>query len=142
MANLIDAKGSCLCGAIGFTAKGASRHVGACHCSMCRKWAGGPLMAVDCGPDVSFRGEENISLFDSSDWAQRGFCGKCGSHLFYKLKQDGRYIMSAGLFEDDTAFVFDHQVFIDEKPAFYGFANETKDMTGAEVFAMFAPPSG
>ena len=38
-------------------------------------------------------------------------------------------------------FVFDHQVFIDEKPDYYSFANETKDMTGQELFAMFANPS-
>jgi hypothetical protein len=32
------------------------------------------------------------------------------------------------------------QVFIDSKPQFYDFANETKMMTGAEVVAAFAPP--
>ena len=32
---------------------------------------------------------------------------------------------------------FGLQVFIDEKPDYYEFANETKDMTGAEVFAKF-----
>ncbi len=35
--------------------------------------------------------------------------------------------------------VFDHQVFIDQKPAYYEFANQTKNMTGAELFAMYAP---
>jgi len=142
MSDLIDAKGSCLCGAIEVTARHLSKDVGACHCSMCRKWSGGPLLAVDGGTDVSFAGEENISLFDSSDWAERAFCGKCGTHLFYKLKQSGQYIVPAGLFEDDKRFVFEHQIFIDEKPAYYRFANETRDMTGAEVFAKYAPPSG
>jgi len=32
---------------------------------------------------------------------------------------------------------YDHQVFIDEKPSMYRFANETEDMTGAEVFAKY-----
>ena len=49
--------------------------------------------------------------------------------------------MPAGIFEDDSNFVFDHQVFIDEKPKYYKFANKTTDMTGAEVFAKFAPPA-
>lgn len=141
MSEPIKANGSCLCGATRTTAKNVSKNVGACHCGMCRKWAGGPLMAVDCGTDVSFEGEENISVFDSSDWAERGFCSKCGSHLFYRLKESNQYIMPVGLFEDDNRFVFDHQVFIEEKPSFYRFANETKDMTGAEVFAKYAPPS-
>ena len=29
------------------------------------------------------------------------------------------------------------EVFIDEKPGFYAFAQETNQMTGAELFALF-----
>jgi hypothetical protein len=47
--------------------------------------------------------------------------------------------MAARLFDDQGRFVFHEQVFIDEKPAFYCFGNETKEMTGAEVFAKYAP---
>ena len=42
--------------------------------------------------------------------------------------------------DDDKNLVFSHQVFIDEKPTFYSFSNETNNMTGAEIFAKFAPP--
>ena len=98
-------------------------------------------MAVDCGTDVAFEGEENISVYNSSEWAERGFCRQCGSHLFYRLKENKQYIMPAGLFDDTDVFVFDHQVFIDKKPSYYAFADETSDMTEAEVFAKYAPPS-
>jgi hypothetical protein len=37
----------------------------------------------------------------------------------------------------ELSIIFDHQVFIDEKPGFYCFANETHTMTGAELFAQF-----
>ena len=135
--------GSCLCNANKISVKEMDLNVGACHCSSCRKWGGGPLLAVDCGAEVSFENEENISVYDSSDWAQRGFCKKCGSHLFYRLKQSNQYIMPVGLFESGDCgknnFILDHQIFIDEKPTYYCFANETKNMTGAEVFAEFAP---
>lgn len=141
MSDLNERKGSCLCGAIHISAKTMSKHLGACHCSMCRKWTGGPLLAVDCGSEVSFKGKENISTFDSSEWAERGFCNKCGSHLFYRLKEQNQYIVPVGLFDDDETVVFDHQIFIEEKPSFYSFANETKNMTGAEVFAQFAASS-
>ncbi len=141
MSDRLELNGSCLCGAIRVTATGASKHVGACHCGMCRKWGGGPVMAIDCGTGVSFEGEKHVGIFDSSAWAQRGFCKICGSHLFYRLRESGQYFVPAGLFGDGEAFIFDHQVFVDERPAYYAFANETKDMTGAEVFAKFAPPS-
>lgn len=94
-------------------------------------------MAIDCGPDVTFEGEDNISVFSSSEWAERGFCKLCGSHLFYRLKQNHQYFMAAGVFDDETKLVLDHQVFIDQKPAYYCFANETQDLTEAEVFAQF-----
>lgn len=141
MSDTIQARGSCVCGATQITAKTVSRNVGACHCGLCRKWAGGPFMAVACGTEVSFTGEDTISVFDSSEWAERGFCGKCGTHLFYRLKQNQQYYMPVGLFEDDSKFLFDHQVFIDEKPKYYKFSNKTNDMTGEEVFALFGSSS-
>lgn len=139
MSGTITGKGSCLCGAVSVSAASLNNSVGACHCGMCRKWTGGPFLAVDCGTEVQFDGEENIQVYNSSDWAERGFCKKCGSHLFYRLKQNQQHIVSAGLFEDNSQFVLDHQVFIDRKPHFYHFGNNTKDMTEAEVFAMYAP---
>lgn len=138
MSNTLKTSGSCLCGEVTVHAQSASLDVGACHCSMCRKWTGGPLLAIDCNTNVSFSGEDNISTYASSDWAERGFCAKCGSHLYYKLKLNGQYIVPAGLFDNETAFNFDHQIFIEEKPTYYDFANNTKNMTGEEVFAQFS----
>jgi hypothetical protein len=108
---------------------------------MCRKWGGGALLVVECGSNVSFGGEENIGIYESSEWAERGFCKQCGSHLFYKLKQNGQYYIPVGLFAPAEGLVFDHQVFIDEKPEYYSFANETRNLTGAELFAQFASQS-
>ncbi len=130
---------SCLCGSVTIYAQPLNNHVGACHCGTCRKWGGGPFLAVDCGTNVALKSEENIAVYNSSEWAERGFCKKCGTHLFYRLKQTGQYIMSAGLFED-SEFELDHQIFIDKKPGWYDFANETENMTGAEVFEKFAAP--
>lgn len=141
MTNTSEQKGSCLCGSVQIVAKNADHKVGACHCETCRKWAGGPFMGIDCGSDVAFEGKQHIAVFDSSEWAERGFCSQCGSHLYYRLKQNDQYIMPIGLFANIKGVVFDHQVFIDQKPAYYSFADDTKNMTGEELFAQFAPPS-
>ena len=135
-----NASGSCICGKSRFTVKNMSSDVGACHCNTCRKWGGGPLLAVDCGSEVAFDEGSEVSVYNSSDWAERGFCTQCGSHLYYRLKQTQQYIMPVGLIDNIDDFNFDHQIFIDEKPSFYCFSNKTEDMTGAEVFAKFAPP--
>lgn len=129
--------GHCLCGAVEISAEAANTHFGACHCEMCRRWGGGPFLAIDCGANISFKGESSISCYKSSDWAQRGFCRECGTHLFYRLNDNNQHIVPIGLFEGNPDYHFDHQIFIDEKPAYYDFANETKNMTSAEVFAQF-----
>jgi hypothetical protein len=137
----MPATAKCLCGTVQVMIGAASKSVGACHCRMCRRWGGGPLLAVDGGTDVSISGEENVGVFNSSPWAERGFCTCCGTHLFYRIKQTRQYMIPAGLLDDPVELVFEHQVFVDERPDYYCFANETHEMTGAEVFAKFAPKS-
>lgn len=138
MTDSIRATGSCLCGEVKLEADAVLPHVGACHCSMCRKWTGGPMLVVDCQAAPKFSGEQHVSVYSSSDWAERGFCAKCGTHLFYRLKQSGQYVVPVGLLNLSETLTFDQQIFIEEKPEYYSFANETKNMTGAEVFAMYS----
>lgn len=134
----MKANGKCLCGSVTVSAEKINQNIGACHCTMCRKWTGGsPFFATNC-EEISFSGEENIQTYNSSAWGERGFCKKCGTNLFYKLKEKEQYILSAGLFDGVEGYNFDHQIFIDEKPDWYDFANETTNMTGAEVFAKFS----
>lgn len=139
---MTEANGQCLCGAVSFTVKNMNYSVDTCHCGMCRRWGGGPLMFVDCRTDVTFKGEENITVYDSSDWAERAFCKKCGSHLFYRLKHNNAHQMLVGQFEDQDNFHLDLQVYVDRKPAFYDFVNETRKMTEAEVREKFGPGQG
>ncbi|MBD8511596.1 GFA family protein [Photobacterium sp. WH77] len=131
--------GHCLCGKVGLKSTSGSLHAEACHCGMCRKWSGGPYLSVAAGTEVSFTGEENISRFSSSDWGERGFCKHCGSHLFYFLKPTGQYMVPAGLLDQESQLEMDQQIFIDKKPAYYAFSNNTENLTEEEVFAKYAP---
>ena len=63
----------------------------------------------------------NITVYNSSEWAERGFCAMCGTHLFYRLKQIGLYHVPLGLFGDQVNPEFEKQVFIDKKPSNYSF---------------------
>ncbi len=130
--------GGCLCGAVRFTATPKNNEVGVCHCSMCRRWGAGPLFAIDCADTFKAESDDQLSVYASSDWGERGFCRTCGTSLFWKMKDKGMYIVSVDAFDDPGALTFSHEIFIDEKPNHYEFANQTQKMTGAEVFAMFA----
>lgn len=141
MVATISGSGSCLCGKVQFQVGEMKTGLGACHCGMCRKWCGGPFLAIDCGTKVQWQSEEFIHRYASSDWAERGFCKNCGTNLFYYFKKAGRYILTAGLFDNQKDFIFDHQIFIDKKPKYYQFKNQTKEMTEEEVIAHFISAS-
>ena len=131
-------KASCVCGSVKVEVAEINPKFTVCHCDSCRQWGGGPLFAVQCGTSVTFEGAESIKEYDSSAWASRGFCSNCGTHLFYRLKKTGSYNMPVGLFPDLENLEMSMQYFSDKRPAYYCFANETAEMTEAEIFAYFA----
>ena len=131
-------KGKCLCGSVSIIAQDNTQ-MSACHCAMCRRWGGGPMLTVHAGTDVQIVGVETITAFKSSDWAERAFCAKCGTHLYYRLIQANEYILPVGLFQDGSEFEFKEQIFVDKKPRSYDFANQTDELTEAQVFAKYAP---
>lgn len=133
-------RGSCLCGAVRFEAEPAARASHACHCDMCRAWGGVAFVGVEVRPgEIRFEDEDAIAAFRSSDWAERGFCRVCGSHLFYRLTlpgpDEGVIHMALGLFEDQDAFPLVSEIYIDRKPSAYAFAGERRRRTKAEVEA-------
>lgn len=128
----------CLCRAVRLTAPDHTQ-VGVCHCGMCRRWGGGPYFGIHCGPQVRIEGEEHVSRYRSSDWAERGFCKHCGTHLFYHLLPADDHIVPAGLFQDAANLTLAHQIYIDHKPGYYGLTPDTPTMTEQDVIAQFTP---
>jgi hypothetical protein len=130
-------EGHCLCGAVTVRATPVRRHVEACHCTMCRRWSGIAFVGVQCGTEVAFGGDEHIVRYNSSEWAERGFCGRCGSSLFYRYLPLGSYAFTAGLFPDDAFLPLSEEIFIEDKPAYYAFDADSEKLTGPEVMAKY-----
>jgi hypothetical protein len=126
-------EGHCLCGAVTVQGTPTKGHVEACHCTMCRRWSGLAFLGVGCGSDVEIEGE--VVRYRSSDWAERGFCGVCGSHLFFRFLPADNYTFLAGLFPDEALGPLAEQIFIDEKPPYYAFDADGEKLTGAETLA-------
>jgi hypothetical protein len=113
--------GSCLCGAIRFELKPPIRDVIVCHCRQCAKWTGYAVAATAVAPD-NFRlaaGAEVLSWFSSSESADRGFCNKCGSSLFWRPADKSRISILAGSLEPPTALKIAAHIFMDDKSDFY-----------------------
>ncbi|MFV0243541.1 MAG: GFA family protein [Qingshengfaniella sp.] len=136
-------RGSCLCGACGFSARVAESAAAICHCTMCRKWSGGMLVTVECDSiDFDFDADAPVGTYRASAWGERVFCKACGSSLAWRMKDGSHQVVSVQAFDDPGAFTVTTEIFIDEKPASYALAGETMKLTGAQVFEMFAPGAG
>ncbi|MGE0023157.1 MAG: GFA family protein [Hyphomicrobium sp.] len=142
MAESVGITGHCLCGAVRYRTTAASHDVQACHCGMCRRWAGGPLMFLDTIGAVSFDGREHVGIYRSSETGERGFCTRCGSVLFWKVAGEERYTFTAGSLDDPVGLVFVKEIFIEDKPGFYDFANATEKVAGAEAMTAYVSGSG
>ncbi|PHM36427.1 GFA family protein [Xenorhabdus innexi] len=131
-------KGRCLCGAVEVKTSLSIDSINVCHCETCQKWSGGPFMSVDCKNDLQITGNENISTYHSSEWAERAFCKKCGAHLFYHLHQPNAYYVPIALFENNGSAKLSQQIFIDSKPGYYNFVEKTPMLTKQDILNMFS----
>ena len=131
--------GQCMCGAVSFTARDVPDTFGACHCEMCRRWAGGPFLAVTCG-EVTWTGVAP-KVLTTSAWAERGFCEACGSAMFYRITADGPMkgltTVAFGTLDDQTGFEIGREYYVDLKPEAYTLAGEREGLTEAQIQAMF-----
>jgi hypothetical protein len=137
MDGLAKMMGGCLCRAVRFSAVPKRLEHSACHCAMCRKWCSGPFMSVECDGPVEIEDDANVAKYRSSEWAERWFCATCGTALFYKLVDRDYFSISVEAFDESEKFRFVSEIFIDQKPTRYEFANDVPKMTGAEVFEAF-----
>ena len=130
--------GKCLCGAVTYEAK-VHADASACHCGMCLRWCGGPFIGV--GTDsIEWTGQDAITTFTSSKWAERGFCSQCGTNLFYRVTAEGKYqgftSLAFGTLEDKAGLELTREWFFDNKPQLYTLEGERQRVTEAEAFAM------
>ena len=130
--------GGCLCGAVRLVSGTPSAHMHACHCSICRLLTGMSQFAMDVA-DAVWEGE--IATFASSDFAERAFCPKCGTTLFYRMLDSDAHSINPFILRDRSVLNFDEEIFIDNKPDGYAFAGDRPRKTEADVLAQSAPES-
>ena len=127
--------GGCLCGAVRFAIPVPEARFSVCHCSMCRRWSAGPFMSVHCPGNVTFTEDEGLSWYRGSPWAERGFCSKCGTSLFWRLaeKPQQELIVSVEAFDDAADMTLDRHIYSDAIPPRYDFADSRPRVTEAEL---------
>lgn len=77
--------GGCLCGAVRYEARGTPHEPQMCHCRMCQRASGAPVLAFASFERNAFRyvrGEPRV--YRSSRLALRSFCPQCGTSLAFE----------------------------------------------------------
>lgn len=126
--------GGCLCGAVRFTVSERPLGVVDCHCSQCRRFHGhtGAYITIPRATVVLERAD-TLVWYRSSAEAERGFCGRCGSSLFWR--GDGLDLMdvAAGALDQPTGLTTVRHIHTASKPDYYEITD------GAEQFPESAP---
>lgn len=114
--------GSCLCGAVKFTAA-ALGGVTACHCTQCRKQTGNYWSSMHVNEaDFALTEQRGLKWYRSSPTAQRGFCSECGSSLFWKADGKNTISVTAGTIDGKTDSKLEGHIFCDDAGDYYEIA--------------------
>jgi hypothetical protein len=101
-----DHEGGCLCGKVRFRVTAPPIDSGYCHCRMCQKNSGAPVVAWISVPASGFSWiAGQPGTYQSSAEGRRQFCGACGSYLVFLSKRfPDEVSVNTASFDDPEAF--------------------------------------
>lgn len=108
---------SCLCGSVRFTLPGPMGEVTACHCSQCRKLSGHFAASFDADEAaVEWASRADLAEYTHGH-SQRGFCGTCGSSLYFR-SPDG-FAVEASAVDNPTGGRMARHIYVADKGDYY-----------------------
>ena len=103
--NAKSLSGSCLCGAVRYTATGEAQRFYHCHCSRCRKASGtGHASNLFLQGTLTWESGENMLKIYKLPEAERfanTFCQNCGSRMPRFIEKIGMVFIPAGSLDDE-----------------------------------------
>lgn len=129
--------GSCVCGEVTVGVEGEhDPQTSACHCRMCQRWTGGVFLAFTAAPEA-LTVDGPARQFQSTPFAERAFCGTCGTHLWIRNTDDqnAEYYLMPGLFDAAREWPLGSEIYIDKAMASIRLAGDHPRKTEAEYEA-------
>ncbi|WP_135506002.1 GFA family protein [Roseovarius aestuariivivens] len=115
-------RGSCLCGDITFTVNDPPQGVSVCHCGQCRKQSG-HTWASAYVPREALSIAGDVTWFEATPQAKRGFCARCGSSLFWAAHDEDTMSFALGALEEPTGLRLEKHIFVGSKGDYYDIAD-------------------
>jgi hypothetical protein len=105
--------GGCLCGKIRFRVTAPKIDSGYCHCRICQKNSGAPVVAWVTFPATGFAWTQGKpGTYRSSSQARRQFCATCGSYMvFLSNRFPDEVSANTASFDDPEAFPPEMHIF-------------------------------
>jgi len=126
--------GNCLCGAVTIEVDGDYiAAVGVCHCTMCQR-SNGVLFGAFEAAAAAVTTSGPAQRYASSSFAERAFCGTCGSALWLRDTSPAGmgYELMPGLFAKAADFPLISEIYHDRAPAYVPLAGDHRRGTRAE----------
>ncbi|MHA1128521.1 MAG: GFA family protein [Alphaproteobacteria bacterium] len=124
-------KGGCLCGAVTYTVNGPLRPVVNCYCQQCRKSSGHHVAATSAARDNITISDE-VTWYKSSETARRGFCGVCGSNLFWDGGGENISI-HAGTLDGATGLQTRGHIYVADKGDYYEITDDLPQFAQSDL---------
>lgn len=128
------AEGGCQCGAVRYAFYVAPQGAHACHCRMCQRAVGGAFALLTGAAKGDFAWTKGAPKFyASSNLAQRGFCGDCGTPLSFAYNSpEKRIYATIGSLDAPAAAPIASQVGVESKWPWVSFCEDVpQEATGA-----------
>lgn len=119
-------EGGCFCGGLRYRIAGEPRDAAYCHCRMCQRSVGAPVVAWGTWPAERFawtKGEPH--LLASSPHGERFFCRDCGTQLLFRDPTEPEAVdVNLVTLDDPARFPPTYHIWTDSHVAWFEIGDE------------------
>ena len=124
-------EGGCLCGEVRFRVKAAAIETGYCHCRMCQRNSGAPVVAWTTFPATSFSWiAGSPATYVSSPQARRQFCSRCGSYMVFQQDNSAEISVNTASLDDPASFPPRMHIFVESRISWFGTSDNLPEYVG------------
>jgi hypothetical protein len=111
---------------------GPLRDAVACHCTQCRRSSGHYSAYTSAAvADLVINETDGLRWYRSSETAERGFCARCGSNLFWRpLTEPARISIAAGTLTGKTGLKISRHIFVADIGDYYAIPSDEAQSPG------------
>lgn len=126
-------EGGCLCGEVQYCIAAQPIDSGYCHCHLCQRSSGAPVLAWLTVPISAFVYSKGLpSAFRSSSHSQREFCGNCGTQLAFRRSVSAKTIdITVASLQDPTQVAPKYHIWCQSKISWFEISDSLEQYVDA-----------